>query len=321
MSTRDSLQALRRATPRTEADLADAVEASAALVRARIAAEAASEPVRASRTSTRAVPRRRLALGGLLAAAIAAAAVLAIGLPGDESGVEDAVAAVKRAAAATAASADSSGTAVVRITHDGALWGGTTIRWHDDDISIFRAGRPGRPHDDELRVVDGILYGTDPLEGGWIEFGSPAGIDPDSGTTPGEHLAAVQEDVEGATLRRLGKNMTGLTTTRLDDGSTVYAGTVPAGQIAREEGFKEGEHIRVFPYGYVAHGKAADPAGLLDTAITVGADGVIRELAVTWGTWRYTVRYGDLGTAAPVVAPKNAKSLLRMRADSAAQQQ
>jgi hypothetical protein len=322
MNTPDSLQALRRANPRTKAGFAHTVQAVEDPVRARIASEGASEPAPARRTSTRTLSRRRLAAGGLLAAAMAAAAVLTVGSPGDDVGVEDAVAAVKRAATATAVSADDSGTAVLRITHDGELWAGTTIRWHGDDIAIT-ADTPGRDGKagHETRVVDGILYGTDPVEGGWIEQGSPANIDPDSGTTPAEHLAAVLEDVEGVTLRRLGENMTGLTTTRLDDGSTVYAGTVPAGQIAREEGFKEGEDIRVFPFGYVAHGRAADPAAQLDTAVTVGADGVIRELAVRWGTWTYTVAYSDLGTAAAVVAPKNARSLLQMRGIVEDQQQ
>jgi hypothetical protein len=317
MNTPDSLMALRRANPRTKDGFAHTVDRVEEAVRPRIAAEAAEsapEPARASRLSTRPLPRRRLAAGGLFAAAIAAAAVLAFGSPGDEGGVEDAVAAVKRAATATAASADKSGTAVVRITHDGELWAGTTIRWHGEDIALSSdtPGRDGKAGD-EMRVVDDILYGTDPVKGGWIEMGNPANIDPDSGTTPAEHLAAVLEDVEGVTLRRLGDNMTGLTTTRLDDGSTVYAGSVPAGQIARETGFKEGEHIRVFPFGYVAHGKAANPEALLDTAVTVGGDGLIRELAVTWGTWTYTVSYSDLGTAAAVVAPKHAKSLLKMR--------
>jgi hypothetical protein len=293
MNTPDNLQALRRANPRTKAEFPHGVEAAAETVHARIAAEGPLQAGATSSASTRAVPRRRFAAGALVVAAAAA---------------------VKRAATVTAASGDRSGTAVVRITHDGELWAGTTIRWHDDDIAISGDGpQRGDWRKGELRVVDGILYGTDPVNGGWIEQGSPANIDPDSGTTPGEHLAAVREDVEGATLARLGENMTGLTTTLLDDGSKVYAGTVPAGQIAREEGFKEGEHIRVFPFGYVAHGRAADPAAQLDTAVTVGADGIIRELAVTWGAWSYTVSYGDLGTAAAVVAPKNAKSLLRMR--------
>jgi hypothetical protein len=308
------VHALRRANPRTKVGFADAVEAAADPVRARILAEDVPEPAGTSRASTRVVPRRRLAAGALLVAGAAAAAVLAVGSPGDEGGVENAAAAVKRAATATAASADRSGTAVVRITHDGEFWAGTTIRWNDGDIAASRARpeRDGRAGD-QFRVVDGTFYGIDPVDGGWVDQGSTANIDPDSGTTPDEALAAVLEDVEGVTLRRLGDSMTGLTTTRLGDGSIVYAGTVPAGQIARESGFKEGERIRVFPFGYVAHDEAADPTAALDTAITVGEDGLIRELAVTWGTWTYTVRYSDLGTTAAIVAPKNAKSLLKLR--------
>jgi hypothetical protein len=322
MNTPDSLQALRRANPRTKAGYAHTVVAVEDAVRAQIAAAGASRSDRTGRAAALLAPRRRFAAGALLAAAAAAEAVLVVGSPGDDAGIESAAAAVKRAATVTAASADRSGTAVVRITHDGQVWAGTTIRWSDDDIAISsdtpgRSGKAGA----EMRVVDGVLYGTDPEEGGWIEQGSPANIDPDSGTTPGEHLAAVREDVEGATLARLGENMTGLTTTVLDDGSTVYAGTVPAGQIAREAGFKEGEHIRVFPFGYVAHGRAADPDAPLDTAITVGEDGLIRELAVTWGTWTYSVSYSDLGTTAAIVAPKNAKSLLQMRRAARDQQQ
>jgi hypothetical protein len=321
MSTHDSLHALRRANPRTKVGFADAVEAASGPLRVRIAAEDVPPVGETSRAATRAVPRRRLAAGALLAAAAATAAVLAVGWPGDDGGVESAVAAVKRAATATAASADRSGTAVLRITHDGELWAGTTIRWNDDDIAVARdRAQEGRKVGDLFRVVDGTFYGIDPLEGGWVEQGSPANIDPDSGTTPDEYLAAVREDVEGVTLRRLGVSMTGLTTTNLDDGSTVYAGTVPAGQIARESGFKEGQHIRVLPFGYVAHDEAADPAAPLDAAITVGADGLIRELSVSWGTWVYTVAYSDLGATAAPVAPKNAKSLLKMRRVVEAQQ-
>ena len=53
-----------------------------------------------------------------------------------------------------------------------------------------------------------------------------------------------------------------------------------AGLIARESGFKEGGPIRVFPFGYVAHDEAADPAAPLDTAITVGGMGGHFELNV-----------------------------------------
>jgi hypothetical protein len=104
----------------------------------------------------------------------------------------------------------------------------------------------------------------------------------DSGTTPDEYLAAVREDVGGVTLLRITNGMTGLTTIELDDGSTVYRGTVEVGLIARESGFKEGQSIRVLPFGYVAHDEAANAAAPLDVAVTVAADDIVREIAVTW---------------------------------------
>jgi hypothetical protein len=89
------------------------------------------------------------------------------------------------------------------------------------------------------------MYGVDPEDGGWVVLGSPDSVDPDSGTTPDEYLAAVREDIDGTTLRRITDGMTGLTTRQLDDDSTVYSGSVAAGLIARETGSKEGQSIRV----------------------------------------------------------------------------
>jgi hypothetical protein len=107
--------------------------------------------------------------------------------------------------------------------------------------------------------------------------------------------------------------MTGLTTRRLADGSTVYGGAVAAGLIARKTGFKEGRAIRVLPFGYVAHDEAADPAVRLHSAVTVGADGLVRRIEETWGTWSYEVAYSGLGTTPALAAPANAKNLLRER--------
>jgi hypothetical protein len=158
-----------------------------------------------------------------------------------------------------------------------------------------------------------MMYGIDPGDGRWVVLGSPESIDPGSGTTPDEYLAAVREDVGGVTLRRIAGSVSGLTTRRLDDGSTAYSGTVAAGLIARESGFKEGQPIRVFPFGYVAHDEAANPAAPLDAVVTVGADGIVREIAVTWGdsasAWTYTVTYSKLGETSAPVAPKNARPL------------
>ena len=156
------------------------------------------------------------------------------------------------------------------------------------------------------------LYGQDP-DGSWLALGNPENIDPGSGTTPDEYLTAVGEDTGGATLRRITGGMTGLTTSRLDDGSTVYHGTVAAGLIAREAAFKEGQPIRVLPFGYVAHDEAADSAAALDTAVTLDGDGIVREITVAWGTsasaWTYTVTYTSLGATPPLVAPENARPL------------
>jgi hypothetical protein len=171
----------------------------------------------------------------------------------------------------------------------------------------------------ELLVVHGTLYLFDPADGGWVVAGDPSSIDPDSGTTPEEYLAAVSEDVGGATLGRITDGMTGLTSRQLGDGSTVYSGAVAAGLIAREAGVKDGQPIRVLPFGDVAHDEAANPAAPLQVAVTVGADGVIRGIAVTWGTsasaWTYTVTYSHLAATPAPAAPEAARPLRdRLRA-------
>jgi hypothetical protein len=216
-------------------------------------------------------------------------------------------------------------TAVVKMTVGGQPWAGKTVQWHGEDIAITDDAGPSRPASFEdpgpgeprgVRVVDGVLYGPD-LDHGWVNLGDPSHIDPDSGTTPAETMAAIREDVDGATLDRLADGMSGWTTDGQADGSTVYRGTAAAGLVAPETGVKEGETIRVLPFGYVAHDDAEDPSAPLDVAITVGADGLVREIAVAWGTgataWTYTVSYHDLGTTAPIEAPEDAVSIALRR--------
>jgi len=47
--------------------------------------------------------------------------------------------------------------------------------------------------------------------------------------------------------------------------------------------------------------------------VTVAADGIVREITVSWGTsvsaWTYTVTYSSLGATAAPVAPANARPL------------
>jgi hypothetical protein len=304
------LRDFRRDTPAPDAETMRRIYALATATRAKErAGRRAVGPGRRQRTLA-----LRAALVG--AAAVAVAALVTLGSPGRGPAVENAAAAVQRAATVTAASADLSGTAVVRITHNGELWGAKTIRWHGGDLSVSddepqRRGGAGS----ESLLVDGMMYGIE--DGEWVALGSPESIDPGSGTTPGELLATVREDVGGATLRRLTDGMAGLTADQPGGGSTVYRGTVAAGLIARKSGFKGGQAIRVFPFGYVAHDEAADPSAALNAAVTVDAGGVIREVAVTWGTnasaWTYTVAYSRLGETPAPVAPANARDLLRDR--------
>jgi hypothetical protein len=106
--------------------------------------------------------------------------------------------------------------------------------------------------------------------------------------------------------------MTGTETRELEDGSTVYSGTLAAGKIARESGFKEGYAIRGFPSGCRPQ-RAADPSAPLDTAVTVGPDRIVRVVVVTSGkpAWRYDVAYSHLGDTPAPTAPPNARSLER----------
>jgi hypothetical protein len=308
MSTSESFEALRRANPRAAAGFAESVDSAAAAVRAGIV----TTPTPARRSA-----RRRLVPAAAAGLAVAAVAVFAVTAAprGGAPVVESASAAIRHAATLTAASAEGSGTALVRMTHDGDFWAGRTIRWNGDDLSVHDLG--SRPSSGgRLLVVGGMMYGPDPEHGGWLALGSPDSIDPGSGTMPADYLVAVREDVGGETLQRISDGMRELTRRALDDGSTVYSGTVAAGLIARETGFKEGHSIRVFPFGYVAHDEAADPEAQLETAVTVRPDGIIRQIGVSWGTWTYTVAYSGLGATAAPVAPAHARSLLgeRLRA-------
>jgi hypothetical protein len=308
VSTDRALKLLTRENPVHEADLPgpDALHVSV------LAERILLEPRHGRSRQTRRA-KRISAVGAAGATVAAVAAILMAISPGGGRGVEDAAAAVRKAAAVTSESAERSGTAVLRITHGGELWAGRTIRWHGHDLSIV--GEDPLRQRSVMLVVDGIVYGTDPEDGGWLMEGSHENIDPESGTTPYEQLAAIREDVGGTTLERITGGMTGLTTRELDDGSIVYSGSVEARMIARETGFKEGQSIRVLPFGYVAHDEASHPHAPLQADVEVGADGVVSGISVSWGTWLYTVAYSELGTTSPIKAPENARSLLEMRRD------
>jgi hypothetical protein len=300
MNTTDSLDALRRANPRHKPDF---LESAIELTR-----NAGTPP---SRQAFR--PWPVVGIPAVATVVVVVVTLIAVGSPVGPLVVSPAEA-MQQAVVASASAAESSGTVVLEITQDGELWVGRTLRWNGTDLSISPnetspAGKGG------LLVVDGIMYGPNPeIADGWIEMGSPDSVDPDSGTTPGEYLAAIGEDVGGATMQRITGEMTDLTTSQTEGGSTIYTGKVPASALARETGLKEGETLRVLPFGNVAHDDASNPASLIDISISVRPDGTIGEILATWGgasSWSYRLTYSDLGSTAALEKPAKVQPCLR----------
>ena len=124
MRSERELALLERANPVDESDLPAQEDTRARLLRERIL----TEPVPRNRFRRRALRPALPAAGAAVAAAAVVGALVLFGTPGGGADVEDAAAAVQQAAAVTAASAERSGTAVVRITHGEELWAAKTIR-------------------------------------------------------------------------------------------------------------------------------------------------------------------------------------------------
>ena len=313
MNPTDSLDALRRANPRRDpgfAEMATELTRTAERLGRLETTKPATGTTRSHRSS------RRWPTIGIPAAAVVIAVVVtmvAVGSPLGPLAVPPA-AAMQQAVVVSAEAAQESGTVKIEITQDGDMWAARTLRWNGSDLALTNDD-PSRAGRGDLVVVDGNMYAPDPeVAGGWLELGSPASIDPDSGTTPDEYLAAVREDAGGTTFERITAEMIDLTTTQSDDGSTVYRGMVPAGALARETGHKEGEELRVLPYGYVAHDDANNPATLIEISISVVPDGSIGEIHATWGgeaTWSYRLTFSDLGSTPAPEKPENVQPLLR----------
>lgn len=291
MHDTSALEALRDANPRHVRAFDDAV--------------AALEP----RPAAREVPHRRT-LRVPAVAALAAVVVVGLITAWPQAATNHTL---ERAVLASTQAADESGTVSVHITRNGEVWASRTVRWHGEDLSLTNdvalAGRG------DMLVVDGMMYAPDDESpGGWMELGPPESIDPGSGTTPDEYIQAIREDVGGDTLRRITEAMDEPTSRETPDGSTVYAGTVRAEVVARETGNKDGQAIRVLPFGYVAHDAASDGASPVAVEITVGPDDTIHEIVARWGggaEWTYRLTYRDLGATPAPTAPSGARPLGR----------
>ena len=172
----------------------------------------------------------------------------------------------------------------------------TSASWNSGNASVACSG-VGSCGD--LLFVDRLLFTK--ADGRWTIV-DKGGL---SGYIYQRYVGPALQSMSPSMFRRITRGMQDLKIHRGRDGATVYTGREAAGVLTRDPG--TGERIRVLPFGFIAHGKAANPASLLNVALTVGSDGIIRRIAVDWGAgtsaWTYTVAYSNMGRTAPITAP------------------
>ncbi len=317
MSLSNSLEALRRANLLDGAgydDLLDRLACAALEHRELTADRPSTADSRKPRWTRRPIGARATGAFPIGAGVLVAVVVIALLMAGSPLGPQalPPAAAMEHAVEVTATAADESGIVEVEITQDGELWAAKTVHWNGDDLSVSESDTSAS-HRRDLLVVDWMMYGHDPeAPGEWVELRISRQHRPRHRNDAGRLPVRGHEDAGGETLRRITSAMTDLTTSAGADGSTIYQGHVPAGDLARETGTKDGQTLRVLPYGYVAHDQASNPSSMIAVSITVGADETIQVISATWGgvsDWTYNLRFDDLGSASELAAPVNARPL------------
>jgi hypothetical protein len=324
-----SLKDLRKADPRSRADFEALVEQQAGLRNAVVAQDykGAHAPGRSTAatgrrpTSTR---RRVLGLSATAGVAVAAATVAAVLLLGGGTARLTptpalAAEAVKKAAVDTSAAARSGVISTVLLI-DGEAQVFNTIRWNGDDLSLMVQNDEQR----QLRYVDGLYYETYGYSVGvapgdtsradeWIHCtdydnggGKTPGVRANEEASPAQWLSAARTDLAGEGLVELVGGADGYTRTTNSDGSVSYTGTTTVAAIQSQDWSLNG-----LPSASQPSFKVMDTNTPVAVKVSVGADGLIRELKLDWrldlpgeaSTWSYTTTFSQLGSAAPILAP------------------
>jgi hypothetical protein len=241
-----------------------------------------------------AVARRRRVWGVSAAAAVAAlglAGVL-VGLTLSAASPQSAYAEARKAIAATSAGAVRSGRVTLTFGLGGqktllttAEWSGKDISIRDVELSRFGARR---------LILTGANAYEQRLDGTWVRYPSASDL--------GRRLPAIARDTRtmltGSRADQILALVPGLHKTAEPDGTTVYAGTIPASNFAAAS-----------PTGntatrLVAALKRAGKEGA-QLRLVVGSDGLVRELSeiVDHRTRAWTIQYSELGTTPPVSPP------------------
>ena len=333
MKKNAGLRELRKADPRSQAGFEELVEQHASIRETILATEAAPKrhpaqvlPARTERTParTRRPSKRLVGLSAGAAFAVAAAVVAAVlllggGNPSLTPTPALAAEAAKKAAVDTAAAAKS-GVIETVLLIDGEAQVMNKISWNGNDLSLLVQNDAQR----QIRYVDGLYYETSgysvPIETGdssqvdrWIHItsfdndgtGNMAGSAIEQ-PAPAQWLTAARTDLAGDGLTELVSGAQGYTQATNDDGSVSYSATTTVAAIQSQD------------WGLAGLPEASQPSfKVLDTStpvaitVTVGADGLIRELKLDWTgdlpgeafAWSYKTTYSQLGTAPAITAP------------------
>jgi hypothetical protein len=344
MSRDESIRALRRANPRDTEGFAESLPDLDALHDRVAGSEAAGPPMRRRlpvHVRLAAVGAAAVVIVGVVAAVMLTAPSSPDGTkPGV---ITNAYAAVQKAMADTAA-ASKSGTISTRMT---AFWPerpapqidtssvleakrreaaeqsmpatlpaaalelNTVFKWHGDDMSLVVGTKDSmEDRTNESRFVGGRYYeeydksapdDPQPRPTIWVRWPADSKDGPGQ-DDPGQWVDAARGDVTGSNLRRIIEATKGLKQHENADGSTTYSGTATAGAI-------KSDSLGVAGLPSISRPviKVRDPQTPCAVSVTVGADGLIREVRCSYetdgGTWEYRSVYSKLGEAGAISAP------------------
>ena len=306
MPTDTTLQFLRGAGPRSEADFDEWIDSLDGL-----RTQISSTPIPVRRPLPKLGSRRRTLRLSLAAAALATAFAVAVGLTLTASAPPAADAAAKKALAATAAA--DSGTMTGSVTHDGSSYTLDTTQWNGDAIEMTRGDRSQLGPFQALVLIGGGAY-LEQADGTWLHYASASGVGPKVG--PMVELA--QNNVAGNTAGQILSLASGLTQTTQSDGTTLYTGTIP--NTPGDPGIDPNGDAILRIISRLSNGSDNTPGAPggyhsgLQLTMAVGTDGFVRQISLTYrqqgtgssatdGSYTLTVTYSKLGSTPAITPP------------------
>jgi hypothetical protein len=201
------------------------------------------------------------------------------------------------------------------VLHAGATQTVDAARWHGTDIAFSPGDVPGVQ---QLLLIGGGMY-VQTSDGTWLHYANASNVGP----KPLGGLAQLaQDNIEGTTPQQILALATHVQETAQPDGTTVYTGTIPYSSLDPAT-LPGNDAITNMILGAqkrtdMMSGAGGDAAGRqpsdLQLQMSVGADGLVRQVSVTFqqqgagspaadGTHTWTVRYSQLGNTPPITAP------------------